>query len=416
MAGWLRALKVAVLVAATALLWIPPVRHLVELPTSVEMSTDDEMALQSFHPFSIHAWVRPVDPPGAVTVTADAGDFDVTDRVFGFIPWRTRVHVEPAERVIVGGQAVGIRLLSEGPMVIGYRRAAQGISLAEAHHIEVGDVILSVDGVPVHTAKDLQAVLRDKRAPFRLLVARGDKLREIEIRDVHGVPELGVYVRDKAVGVGTLTFYDPATGRFAALGHLVTDADTGQPIQGRGSVYQAAIMGIQAGKAGQPGEKKGVFTGVNREVGEIDENTPYGVFGRMDASFATRTSPLPGPIPVALPGQVHPGPAVLYTVLHGEKIEAFQVVIEHTARQMSPSTKSMIIRVVDPRLLQAAGGIVQGMSGSPIVQDGRLVGAVTHVFVSDPVRGYGVYAYWMLHPNQHELTFAPSEPERSQAA
>lgn len=416
MAGWLRALKIAVLVAATTLLWIPPVRHLVELPTSVEMSTDDEIAIQSFHPFTLRSFVRPVDPPSAITVTADAGDFDVADRIFGFIPWRTRVHVQPAERVIVGGQAVGIRLMSEGPMVIGYRRAAQGISLAEANHIEVGDVILSVDGVPVHTAKELQAVLREKRAPFRLVVARGSKLREIEIRDVAGPPELGVYVRDRAVGVGTLTFYDPATGRFAALGHLVTDADTGQPILGRGTVYPAAITGIQPGKAGQPGEKKGVFSGLKREVGEIDENTPYGVFGRMDGSFAARTSPLPGPIAVALPGQVHPGPAVLYTVLHGEKIEGFQVVIEHTARQMTPSTKSMIIRVVDPRLLEQAGGIVQGMSGSPIVQDGRLVGAVTHVFVSDPVRGYGVYAYWMLHPNRHELTFAPAEGVHPEAA
>ncbi|SIS62826.1 SpoIVB peptidase [Alicyclobacillus vulcanalis] len=416
MAGWLRALKVAVLVAATALLWIPPVRHLVEMPTTVEMSTDDEIALQSFHPFSIHTWVQPVESPGAVTVTADAGEFAVRDRIFGFIPWRTRVHIEPSERVVVGGQALGIRLMSQGPMVIGYRPAAQGVSLAQAHHIEVGDVILSVDGVPVHTAKDLQAALRQKRAPFKLVVARGDKLREVQIRDAAGVPELGVYVRDKAVGVGTLTFYDPATGRFAALGHLVTDADTGQPIRGQGAVFPAAITGIQAGRIGQPGEKKGVFDGGQREVGEIDENTPYGVFGRMDAAFAQRTSPLAGPIPVALPGQVHTGPAVLYTVLHGQKVEAFQVVIEHTARQMSPSTKSMIIRVTDPHLLDEAGGIVQGMSGSPIVQDGRLVGAVTHVFVSDPVRGYGVYAYWMLHPNRHELTFDPADDERPQAA
>ncbi|GMA55830.1 hypothetical protein GCM10025858_03330 [Alicyclobacillus sacchari] len=265
-------------------------------------------------------------------------------------------------------------------------------------------MILSVDKHPVRSAIELQQVIRDKRGSILLTIQRGEHKKDVVVHcpATAAGSQLGVYVRDKTVGVGTLTFYNPETGAFAALGHMISDVDTGRPIIGEGLMYPAVITGVQAGKIGEPGEKKGMFVHSSRELGHIAENTPYGIFGKLDVSACHATGGLREAIPVALPTQVHPGPAVIYTVLHGQKVEPFQVRIENTSRQRTPSTKSLILRVTDPRLLSAAGGIVQGMSGSPIVQDGKLVGAVTHVFVSDPTRGYGVYAYWMLHHNARD--------------
>ena len=159
-------------------------------------------------------------------------------------------------------------------------------------------------------------------------------------------------------------------------------------------MFSAEIKGVVKGVPGQPGEKKGNFATQYGQIGHIEANSDYGVFGSMNQG--PLHSYFNTPIPIALPSQVHVGQAKILTVLHDQQIEEFQVEIEDLAHQENPNTKSMVIKVTDERLLKATGGIVQGMSGSPIIQDGKLVGAVTHVFVSDPTRGYGVYAKWML--------------------
>ncbi|WP_040289226.1 SpoIVB peptidase [Alicyclobacillus hesperidum] len=409
MAGWLRALKFASLIAVTLACFAPPVRHLETLPTNIDMTTDDDILVPRTSGFRIiHSPEQTrsdFSHPTFVDLSSQQpGEVDIQNRVFGLIPWHTHVHVEQAERVIVGGQAVGIRLSSMGPIVVGFHRTSDGSSPAANAHVEIGDMILSVDKHPVRTATELQQAIRDKRGSIVLTIQRGQRKRDVVVpcpATANG-SQLGIYVRDKTVGVGTLTFYNPQTGAFAALGHMISDVDTGRPIVGQGAMYPAVITGVQAGKIGEPGEKKGMFVHSSRELGHIAENTPYGIFGKLDVAACHATGGLREPIPVALPTQVHPGPAVIYTVLHGQKVEPFQVRIENTSRQRTPSTKSLILRVTDPRLLSTAGGIVQGMSGSPIVQDGKLVGAVTHVFVSDPTRGYGVYAYWMLHHTGHD--------------
>lgn len=300
---------------------------------------------------------------------------------------------------MVGGQAVGIRLQSKGPIVVGFRRLADGNSPSAKAHVQVGDMIVSINKKVVHTAVDLQVALNSSDEPVHLTVERGNAEKQIDVtcsQHTNGKHQLGLYVRDRTVGVGTLTFYDPEHHTFGALGHVITDTDTGQRVVGTGSIYNAVITGVKPGTVGAPGEKRGTFSPQSPEVGHIADNTPYGIFGQM----STPPSMDKTLVQIALPEQVHEGPAKMLTVLHAQTVEAFDVRIENVARQNSPSTKSMIIKVVDPRLLSETGGIIQGMSGSPLVQDGRLIGAVTHVFVSDPTRGYGVYALWMMHQTQ----------------
>jgi stage IV sporulation protein B len=332
-------------------------------------------------------------------ISQDVGDTRITTKLFGFIPWKSvRVHVLPQETVFVGGQSIGVRLHANGVIVVGFQRVGESnLSPAAEAKLQLGDVIEQMNHHHVYNAQDVRRWCNAENTPVQLVVRRGNERRVISIQpitDTNGVRHLGLFVRDKTSGVGTLTFYDPARHRFGALGHVITDADTGQPIHGTGSLYDAEVTGIVPGSAGKPGEKRGRFIAQSTEIGHIEQNSAYGVFGSMGNTPGH--SFLDKQMVVALPGQVHEGPAQMLTVLHGQTVQAYEVEIENLSRQEHPGTKSMIVHVVDARLLHEAGGIVQGMSGSPLVQDGKLIGAVTHVFVSDPTRGYGVYAQWML--------------------
>ncbi|EPZ48937.1 SpoIVB peptidase [Alicyclobacillus acidoterrestris] len=404
MAGRLRTIRFIGLLAIAVTCFTPAVQKMASTPTEVNMVSGDTVAVptdgtHTSNSSSTHFSTQTASSTLTVTSTSP-GDTDIFSKHFGMIPWKTHVHAEPAARVIVGGQAVGIRIQSQGPVVVGFRRLTDGSSPCASAHMQVGDRIVSINHQHIETAADLQQALRKQAQAVHLTVVRGNSVKEIQVsfKDP-GVHQLGLYVRDRTIGVGTLTFYDPLHHTFGALGHMITDADTGKPVVGRGGLYQAAITGLQPGAAGSPGEKRGTFSSASTPLGHIDVNTPYGVFGSMLQPPA-RTS-VPGVIDVALPEQVHVGPAKLYTVVHGQQVEAFDVQIDNVARQASPATKSMIVRVTDPRLLNETGGIIQGMSGSPLVQDNRLIGAVTHVFVSDPTRGYAVYAMWMLKQTEH---------------
>jgi stage IV sporulation protein B len=204
-----------------------------------------------------------------------------------------------------------------------------------------------------------------------------------------------MYIRDSAAGVGTLTFYDPKHKVYGALGHVITDMDTGKPIRvGDGKVVKSNVTSIQKGESGEPGEKRAIFFQENQVIGNIQKNTPFGIFGKMNSPPGEGL--MNREIPVALAEQVTEGPAKILTVVDGQKVEQFDIQIVHVLRQKFPATKGLIIKVIDPRLLEKTGGIVQGMSGSPIIQNGKLVGAVTHVFVNDPTSGYGTFIEWML--------------------
>ncbi|MDQ0188375.1 SpoIVB peptidase [Alicyclobacillus cycloheptanicus] len=408
-------LRVALAALCGVIVLSPPARQLAVSPGEINLPLGQGTVVPIGLPVKTEATcsnrqvvnilpIRSRDLP-AISVTSTAvGDTTVRTRLFGVVPWKTvHVHVVPQEMVYVGGQSIGVNLHAKGVIVVGFQSVNGQRSPAAAAHVQVGDVIESVNHIQLQDTSQLQSLVQSTESPLQLTIRRGDEHQIVlvhPVRDSLGTVHLGLFVRDTTAGVGTLTFYEPTHHRFGALGHMITDVDTGQPIVGTGSVYEAEVTGMVKGLAGKPGEKRGRFDSHTAPIGHIDENTPFGVFGTMDAlprfAYANRE------YPVALPEQVRDGPAELLTVLNGHTVQAFHVNIEVTQDQTQPETKSMVIHVTDPRLLQQAGGIVQGMSGSPLIQDGKLIGAVTHVFVSDPTRGYGVYAEWMLHEAEHE--------------
>lgn len=336
--------------------------------------------------------VKPVF--GEVTVfPKHSGDAVVMARLFGFLPWKAvDMHVEPRHMVYVGGQSIGVALHVRGAMVIGYQPGFSG-----GNPLEPGDVIQRVNGYAIVSSADLREAVDHAGPSARVIVRRGDHSQTLVVPIPPGPlgHRLGVYVRDKTAGIGTLTFYDPVRHEYGALGHVITDPDTGKAIEGWGSVYDSAVTGVVKGTAGHPGEKRGRFTAGLTRIADIQENTAFGLFGHMNQlpPHLYQTAEMV----IALPSQVHTGSARILTVLTGQRIDAFTINIENVARQNHPTTRSMVIHVTDPQLIRATGGIIQGMSGSPIIQDGRLVGAVTHVFMSDSTRGYGIFAQWMAN-------------------
>ncbi len=323
--------------------------------------------------------------------------------VFLQSPLQNTLHSSHRE-VIPGGQSIGIKLHAKGILVVGYYLVHQGktaFSPGERSLIHVGDVILSVnhkDVLSVDEVAKMIDVAGKNNQSLQVVIKRKQSVIPLTLKpafdDETGLHRIGLYIRDSASGVGTLTFFEPQRSSFGALGHVIADVDTGNPIDGRGQIVHASVTSIDRGESGQPGEKRGLFVNDHQVLGEINSNTDFGVFGKMngapDHGFTNRL------IPVAHPSEVHIGPAQILTVVHGQKVESFNVKIIQINHQDHADVKGLVIQVTDPLLIQKTGGIVQGMSGSPILEDGKLVGAVTHVFVSNPLQGYGVYAEWML--------------------
>ncbi|MGE5590240.1 MAG: SpoIVB peptidase [Bacillota bacterium] len=415
LAGWVLAAAIVGLVNT------PQFKSYARLPSHIELPAGQAQELQLNLPFGLTVEAdsggviglngRPIgrdvtQVPRGESIVLDGvqpGAANLELRLFGWVPIkRVSVAVVPEKRVIPGGHSIGVRLRSEGVMVVGYSVVADGHPPGREAGIQPGDVLLSINGRALTSEAQTGQVINEEAAAGRPLQVRVKRDGGVFTRTLTAVQDnrtgryvIGLYVRDGAAGVGTLTFYDPQSHKFGALGHVITDQDTGKAIDVReGQIVKATITGIQRGERGQAGEKIGVFTEDGPPWGLIEKNTEFGITG--EAENVPRNPLFPSPIAVGLLYQVHEGPAKILTVLDGTNIEAFDIEIQRVIRQTTPDSKSMILRVTDQRLLSKTGGIVQGMSGSPIIQDGRLVGAVTHVFVNDPTRGYGVFIEWML--------------------
>ncbi|MGQ9711621.1 MAG: SpoIVB peptidase [Desulfotomaculales bacterium] len=344
--------------------------------------------------------------PASLPLVRRPGECFVHVKLFGVIPLRqVAVSAYPPVRVIPGGQAIGVLLRTQGVIVVGSAPVSLGNeerSPALEAGMHIGDVIIRIDRKSVTAEEDVrEAVDAAGRAGRALLfeVKRGNRTLEVKVRP-QLCPEtrryrVGILVRDSTAGVGTMTFCEPRSKTFGALGHIIADTDTSQGVEvAGGKIVEATIQAVRPGRRGQPGEKVGIFYGDGGPVGHITSNTGQGIFGTLEREI---TNPLyPRPIPVALVDQVRPGPAEMLTVLRGRRIEKFSVEIVRVRPGVPAEGKNLVIRITDRRLLREAGGIVQGMSGSPIVQRGRLAGAVTHVFVNNPTRGYGIPAESML--------------------
>ena len=305
--------------------------------------------------------------------------------------------VRPGELLIPGGNAFGIKLFTKGVVVIGVTdvQTASGLTTPAADAgLEVGDVIVEIDGREVNTAEETKALIG---------ACEGRSLSVVYERDGERVstvltPQLdaaeneyrgGVWVRDSTAGIGTVTYVNAADGSFGGLGHGICDVETGELLPMlRGVVVDVEITGVEKGRKNDPGELRGSLSPFR--CGLLAQNTGVGVFG----SFDELPADLGEAIPAAADSEVETGKAYILSTLDGHTREQFE--IEITKLSTDTESKNMVLKVTDERLLEKTGGIVQGMSGSPIIQNGRLVGAVTHVMVNDPTRGYGILVSRML--------------------
>ena len=304
--------------------------------------------------------------------------------------------------LIAAGTTFGVRLASDGVLVVGMSED-EAERVAYRAGIRSGDVILEMNETPVKGAEELTLALQkngDKR--LTLKIRRGSEIMSVTLTPYvaeNGTPRLGILIRDSAAGIGTVTFIDPKTGAFGGLGHGICDAESGALIPTRrGTVLRVMLDGIERGKSGKPGELRGSLC--PDKLGVVTANTECGVFGYL----IDRGDPAAA-IPIASSSELRRGAATLRTSLTDGTPTDYRIEITEI-RPDAKGAKCFSIRVTDPALLAATGGIVQGMSGSPIIQNGKLVGAVTHVLINDPTSGYGIFIENMLNAAQMPMAKA----------
>ena len=285
-----------------------------------------------------------------------------------------------AATVIPGGGTIGLSLTVDGAAIVSFSRDEP-----KRAGLECGDVITAVDGRPIGGVTEvLAAVAASEGKPLRLTVRREGETKDVRLAPVQAETgwQLGLYLRDRLTGIGTVTYYEPDSGTFAALGHGVSEGGALLPLK-EGTALESEVVSVVRGQDGAAGTLHGAVAG-GCVRGEISENTPQGVFGTMDAPDGQAVQT----------GTAHIGEAVIRSNVRGSEVEEFTVRIRSVNARAAQ--KNLLIEVTDPALLEQTGGIVQGMSGSPILQDGKLVGAVTHVLLDDPATGYGILIDRML--------------------
>jgi stage IV sporulation protein B len=293
------------------------------------------------------------------------------------------------------GRAVGISIKAGGLLVCALSDVEGGVCPARSAGILPGDLITGVNGADTATTDDfLAAITGAEGGTLELSIQRGDEEKTVSVtpcNDGSGAPKLGLWLREGCTGIGTVTFIDPQTGAYGALGHPVNDADSGVPVPVEdGSIMQAQIESVRRGERGSPGELCGVYD-EGSVLGSIDSNTASGIFGTVDTAALGALDA----IPVAEESEIQIGSAEILSNVCGNTVDSYEVQITRVYSGDSAG-RAVMLQVTDPALLEATGGIVQGMSGSPIIQNGKLIGAVTHVLVDDPTRGYGVSIAAML--------------------
>lgn len=332
------------------------------------------------------------------------GQFRLGLKLFGAIPFKQiSVDVEDASYAVPCGMPVGIYLKSRGVMVVGTGIVTDenGNEAEPAYGIlQSGDYIEAINGQPLSDKEALVTSLnRMGESEALLLVRRAGKELELSVDTVKtedGSRKLGAWVRDDTQGIGTMT-YLKEDGSFGALGHGISDSDTGRVVEiENGALYETEILGIEKGSTGNPGVMAGViYYGPGSRLGSVDQNTDCGIFGTVDEKFSQKV--LQQPVEVGHRQDVKKGKAWIRSYVSGSACD-YEIEIQRVDYNPARENKSLVFQVTDERLLRLTGGIVQGMSGSPILQDGKLIGAVTHVFVQDSSRGYGIFAEdMMLH-------------------
>ena len=333
-----------------------------------------------------------------------AGTFELNLNLFGTIPVKEiDVNVIPKTKVVPMGNLIGAKLYTSGVLVVGMSEIQgddqQKHKPYEGSGIEEGDMIVEMDSKKIANTDELvETVNNSKGKEIQIKYVRNDETITTSIQPVKSEDneyKLGLWVRDAAAGVGTLTFYEPSTGKFAALGHGIVDVDTGDIIKiANGELVTSNLVAIKKGEKGAPGEIKGsIDYGVT--IGNISKNTNFGVFGLVSNKNNLNLNGAKE-YEVALRSEIQTGEAEIICELENGKKEQYKIEISKIYTSNNYDNKSMMIKITDERLLQKTGGIIQGMSGSPIIQNGKFVGAITNVLVSDPTTGYAIFGDLMV--------------------
>ncbi|MEC1614024.1 SpoIVB peptidase [Bacillus mojavensis] len=405
-----KAIGLILLVSLLSVGLCKPLKEYLLIPTQMRVFETQTQAIETS--LSVNAQEKSSE---AFTVEKDPHEIKVTGKksgqselvydLAGFPIKKTKVQVLPDLKVIPGGQSIGVKLHSVGVLVVGFHQinTSEGKkSPGESAGITAGDIIIEMNGQKIEKMNDVAPFIQKagKTGESLDLLIKRDK-QKIKTKlipqkdEAEGKYRIGLYIRDSAAGIGTMTFYEPKTKKYGALGHVISDMDTKKPIVVEdGEIVKSTVTSIEKGTGGNPGEKLARFSSERKTIGDINRNSPFGIFGTLHQPIKNKISDKA--LPVAFSNEVKKGPAEILTVIDDDKVEKFDIEIVSTTPQKFPATKGMVLKITDPRLLKETGGIVQGMSGSPIIQNGKVVGAVTHVFVNDPTSGYGVHIEWML--------------------
>lgn len=333
------------------------------------------------------------------------GKVNLNMKLFGLIPFKTiKVDIVSTSKLAACGNTIGVKLKVNGILVIGVSDVetvdGNRVLPTKESGLKPGDLLVQINGKKLPGIDGLiDEIEKSQGNTVKIRYKRGNTYNDIVVRPVKAIDDkkyhIGLWVRDSTAGIGTLTFYDPKTNSFGALGHGITDIDTGalMPVE-EGDLLESNILGVKKGKVSSPGELKGVFLEDRGRLGVIKKNCDFGIYGELASDAVNRVSSKLFPIGVR--SQIKEGPAVILANIDGKSVEEYSVEIQKVSRSSLNGSKGMIIKITDRRLLETTGGIVQGMSGSPIIQDDRLIGAVTHVLVNDPTRGYGIFIEGMI--------------------
>jgi len=392
---------------------------LIVLPGNITLLTGENYTLSFKSPFFLQAHSKSnilkvsVGNDDALTafetpyslIATEEGEAELDLKIFGVIPLKTvQVRSIVNRQVIACGLPIGIKLKTDGVVIINVSGVTLDdgtrVSPAETAGLLSGDVLIKAGGKSLGNISDLISVVENSSGkPIKITYKRGNAQYNTTITPIKSGEDhqfrVGIWVRDSSAGIGTLTFIDAENKVYGALGHGINDIDTGSLLQvGSGQLLKSNIEGIKKGMKGSPGELSGEFLSNPKIIGDIELNCEFGVFGRLCVDPKSEKWGIS--MQIGSHSAVRVGKASILACINNNTVDEYEIEIQRIARTDLVSTKNMVIRITDQRLLDSTGGIVQGMSGSPILQDGRLIGAVTHVFVNDPMRGYGVFIESML--------------------
>lgn len=337
--------------------------------------------------------------------TQKNGSVNLNFKAFGILPLRTmHVDIVPNKKVVPCGNTIGVKIKINGILVVGLSNVetmdGRSVLPVKESGIRPGDLITQINDQDILSIDDfIGEVEKAEGNPVKIRYQREDESKEFNVFPVKSADDkkyhIGLWVRENSAGIGTLTFYDPETKYFGALGHGITDIDTASLMPSNsGEILECKILSVKKGRQGSPGELKGIFIEDRSTLGEIKTNCNNGIYGVLNK---TSMENLPHKAYyIATKSEIREGPASILANIDGSSVEEYAVEVQKVLNQNSNSSKGIMIKITDSRLLNATGGIVQGMSGSPIIQNDKVIGAVTHVMVNDPSRGYGICIEQMI--------------------